>query len=67
MADQKVYMQAEVKFRNRKAMRAALRVAELASEIAEDYPWSDEAREMVKAASYLLRNVTVEVKRDTSR
>jgi hypothetical protein len=50
-------VQVEIKFTNRKAMRAIMRIAELSADIAEDYPWSDEAREM-----YVLRNVVVEVK-----
>lgn len=39
-----------------------MRIAELSADIAEDYPWSDEAREMLRACGYVLRNVVVEVK-----
>lgn len=55
-------VQVEIKFTNRKAMRAIMRIAELSADIAEDYPWSDEAREMLRACGYVLRNVVVEVK-----
>ena len=63
MADNIVFIKAEIKFENRKAARAIMRIAELAAEIAEDQPWNDNAREMLRAAKYALRNVVVEVRR----
>jgi hypothetical protein len=63
MASNVEFIEAEVKFTNRKAARAVRRIAELAAEIAEDYPWSDEAREMLKAAMYVTRNVVVDIRR----
>ena len=58
-----VEIQAEIKFVNRKAARAVMRLGELAAEIAEDQPWNDAAREMVKAAKYALSHMSVEVKK----
>lgn len=58
-----VFIEAEIKFTNRKAVRAVRRIAELAAEIAEELPWNDDAREMIRAAKYVLRNVVVETRR----
>lgn len=57
------HLKARIKFTNRKAARAIIRIAELAAEMAEDQPWNDDAREIMKAANYALRNVTVEIRR----
>jgi hypothetical protein len=57
----------EFKFSNRKAARAIVRIAELAAEIAEDQPWNDNAREIMRAAKYALSNITVEVRNNATR
>ena len=64
MADNVVYIKAELKFVNRKSLRAIRRIAELADEIASDLPWRDDAREMKRAAKYVLKTVAVELSRE---
>lgn len=60
---QVVFIRARIEWENRKAMRAMMRVAELADEIAEDMPWSETAKELAKAARYALRHTQIDCSR----
>jgi hypothetical protein len=48
-----------VEFTNAKAARALKRVLELADEMADDQPWNDNAKEMLRAARYAAKHVRV--------
>lgn len=56
-----VLVKARLIFDDPKALRALVKVAELADEIAEDQPWNENAVTLGKAARYALRHVAAQV------
>lgn len=61
MANAHFVMTAELKWSNKRAMRALRELLQAASSISQDQPWNDDAKQIAKSARYLAKHVVVDL------